>query len=83
VGEFFTLLRRLGREHSGTSGPTFWARRFWLPIVNPLFHGSFGRRHARNSFEPYGLVAMAIRVSPPDGEVIPPIETNTDLVLEA
>jgi len=65
------------------SSPTLWARRFWLPIVDPLFHGSFGRRLARNSFEPYGLVATAIRVSPPHGEVIPSIETNPDLVLEA
>jgi hypothetical protein len=54
-----------------------------MPIVDPLFHGSFGRRLARNSFEPYGLVATAIRVSPPHGEVIPSIETNPDLVLEA
>ena len=65
------------------SSPTLWARRFWLPIVDPLFHGSFGRRLARNSFEPYGLVATAIRVSPPHGEVIPSIETDPDLVLEA
>jgi hypothetical protein len=57
------------------------AARFWLPIVDPLFHGSFGRRLARDSFEPYGLVATAIRVSPPHGEVIPSIETNPDLVL--
>ena len=64
------------------SSPTLCARRFWLPIVDPLFHGSFGRRLARNSFEPYGLVATAIRVSPPHGEVIPSIETNPDLVLE-
>jgi hypothetical protein len=60
------------------SSPTLWARRFWLLIVDPLFHGSFGRRLARNSFEPYGLVATAIRVSPPHGEVIPSIETNPD-----
>jgi len=65
------------------SSPTLWARRFWLPIVDPLFHGSFGRRLARDSFEPYELVATAIRVSPPHGEVIPSIETNPDLVLEA
>jgi hypothetical protein len=65
------------------SSPTLWARRFWLPIVNPPFHASFGRLLARNSFEPYGVVATAIRVSPPDGEEIPSIETNPDLVLEA
>src|SRR4029450_10112524 len=37
----------------------------------------------RNRFEPSGLVATAIRVRPPHGEVIPSIETNPDLVLEA
>jgi hypothetical protein len=52
------------------SSPTLWARRFWLPIVNPPFHASFGRLLAHNSFEPYGVVATAIRVSPPDGEAI-------------
>jgi hypothetical protein len=55
----------------------------WLPIVDPLFHGSFGHRLARNSFDPYWVLATAIRVSPPHGEVIPSVETNSDLVLEA
>jgi hypothetical protein len=57
------------------------AARFWLPIVNPLFHAAFGRRLARNSFDPDGLVATAIRVRPPHGEEIPSIETSPDLVL--
>jgi hypothetical protein len=64
------------------SSPTLWARRFWLPIVNPLFHDSFGRRLARNSFEPNGLVATAIRVSPPHGEAMPSIETILILYLK-
>jgi hypothetical protein len=55
----------------------------WLPIVNPPFHDSFGRLLARNSFAPYGIVATAIRVSPPHGKEIPSTETNPDLVLEA
>ena len=59
------------------------APRLWLPIVNPPFHGSFGHRLARNSFEPYGLIATGVRVSPPHGEVIPSIETDPGLVLEA
>jgi hypothetical protein len=52
-------------------------------MVNPLFHAAFSRRLARNSFDPYGFFATAIRVCPPHGEEIPSIETIPDLVLEA